>query len=181
MKKVPRIESLRVLTSLRGQVFLRVIHKGLGVLCAVSWLFYSVWEFGSLTLPEFSLPLQRKTLFTYPARLLVSPRPLQFPPRLLCHFYPLARCRVIGSLVSFSHLQQQTCWHCGKLSHIHQRCTASQAEKNAYRDNHGAECLSVNSNVVVVEPEVYLKVMVEIKAHIGQFALQNVGDNLGPK
>ena len=76
-------------------------------LCAVSWLFYSVWEFGSLTLPEFSLPLPRKTLVTYPARLLVSPRLLQFPPRLLCHFYPLARCRVIGPLVSITCLQHK--------------------------------------------------------------------------
>ena len=27
---------------------------------------------------------------------------------------------------------QQTCWHCGRISHIHQKCTMSQAEKQAY-------------------------------------------------
>ena len=45
---------------------------------------------------------KEKHLVTYPATLSVSPRPLQFLPRLLCHFYPLARCRVIGPLVSIS-------------------------------------------------------------------------------
>ena len=113
MKKVPRIESLRVLTSLRGRVFLRVIHKGLGVLCAVSWLFYSIWEFGSLALPEFSLPLQRKT-FSY-----ISGYTTSFPPDRSsifldssAIFYPLVRCRVIGPLVCISRLQraQLMCW-----------------------------------------------------------------------
>ena len=27
---------------------------------------------------------------------------------------------------------QQTCWDCGKVGHIHQRCTALQAKKQAY-------------------------------------------------
>ena len=110
MKKVPRIESLRVLTSLRGRVFLRVIHKGLGVLCAVSWPFYSVWEFGSLALLESSVPLSRKS-FSY-----ISGYTTSFPPDRSsifldssAIFYPLARCRVIGPLVLISHLL--ACWH----------------------------------------------------------------------
>jgi len=31
-------------------------------------------------------------------------------------------------------LSWQTCWVCGKVGHLHQKCTASQAEKQAYKE-----------------------------------------------
>src|SRR5258708_28827355 len=48
-------------------------------------------------------------------------------------------------------LAKQTCWRCGKLGHIHQGCTASQAEREAYHMSKAVE--QSTANVVADESD----------------------------
>jgi gag-polypeptide of LTR copia-type len=48
-------------------------------------------------------------------------------------------------------LARQTCWACGKTGHLRQKCTATQEEKDAYREEKDTEGAEVNA----VEPEEY--------------------------
>ena len=98
-----RLRSLLLLRSIRGfadvviegRFLLRVIHKGLGVPECFS-LRISVYPVQSKSQgvllyqnPQCHYP--ENHLVTHPATLLVSPRPLQYLPRLLCHFLPLGK------------------------------------------------------------------------------------------
>ncbi len=48
-------------------------------------------------------------------------------------------------------LAQQTCWTCGKVGHLHQHCSATQEERDAYCEKKDMEGTKVN----VVEPKAY--------------------------
>ena len=37
-------------------------------------------------------------------------------------------------------LSQQTCWACGMVGHLCQKCATSQAEKQAYKEKKNSEC-----------------------------------------
>ncbi len=39
----------------------------------------------------------------------------------------------------------QTCWKCSKPGHLHQKCTATQEEKDAYREKRAAEKATTNA------------------------------------
>src|SRR5258708_20396934 len=62
-------------------------------------------------------------------------------------------------------LSWQTCWTCGMVGHLHQKCTASQAEKQAYKEKKNSECTETSMQVtteqvttkqVATKPEVYV-------------------------
>src|SRR5260221_5585446 len=55
-------------------------------------------------------------------------------------------------------LAKQTCWKCGKLGHIHQGCTASQAEKEAYHMSKAGE--QSTANIIASEPDQYAGAMI---------------------
>ena len=75
-----------------------------------------------------------------------------------------------------SWLSQQTCWWCGKLGHIHQKCTVSQSEKEAYRI---AKLKGTTSaNVAGDEPDKY-KALVAEEAPLSDIAL--VASSTEPK
>ena len=57
-----------------------------------------------------------------------------------------------------SWLSQQSCWWCGKMGHIHQKCTASQAEKDAYCAMKGN--MNVNINAASVESDTYTEALI---------------------
>ena len=75
-------------------------------------------------------------------------------------------------------LARQSCWHCGKLGHLRQRCTASQAEWDAYRGQKNAEGTGGDANAV--EPEVYLNAMMAEETD-GHAALHAEGNPAGPR
>src|SRR5260221_11753087 len=52
-------------------------------------------------------------------------------------------------------LAKQTCWRCGKVGHIHPKCTALQAEREAYYMKKVAERNA--ANVTTGEPEANTK------------------------
>ncbi|SRR5258707_2886672 len=54
-------------------------------------------------------------------------------------------------------LAKQTCWRCGKLGHIHQGCTASQAEREVYHASKAVE--QSTTNVISDEPDQYAGAM----------------------
>ena len=54
-------------------------------------------------------------------------------------------------------LAKQTCWRCGKVGHIHPKCTALQAEREAYYAKKVAEQNA--ANVTTGKLEVYAKAM----------------------
>src|SRR5258708_22938583 len=54
-------------------------------------------------------------------------------------------------------LAKQTCWRCSKVGHIHPKCTASQAEREAYYAKKVAEQNA--ANVTTGKLEVYAKAM----------------------
>ncbi len=55
-------------------------------------------------------------------------------------------------------LAKQTCWRCRKLGHIHQGCTASQAEREAY---HASKMVEQSmANIIVNKPDKYVKAMI---------------------
>ena len=72
----------------------------------------------------------------------------------------------------------QSCWHCGKLGHLCQRCTASQAKRDAYRGQKNAEGTGGDANAV--EPEVYLNAMMAEETD-GHAALHAEGNPAGPR
>src|SRR5258708_2273829 len=47
----------------------------------------------------------------------------------------------------------QTCWRCGKISHLHQRCSVTQEERDAYREKKAAECKRATANATTDEAE----------------------------
>ncbi len=62
-------------------------------------------------------------------------------------------------------LSQQTCWACGRTGHLHQKCTASQAEKQAYKERKNSKCTEtgtlatteqVTTEQVATKPKVYV-------------------------
>ena len=75
-------------------------------------------------------------------------------------------------------LAHQSCWHCSKLGHLRQRCTSSQAERDAYKEQRNAEGSGGSANAV--EPEVYLKAMVAEESD-RHFSLHAEGNPSSPK
>src|SRR5260370_5642305 len=57
-------------------------------------------------------------------------------------------------------LAHQTCWCCGKVGHICQRCMALQAERDAYCEKKMVGHDTSNAYAATDEPEIYAKVMV---------------------
>ncbi len=62
-------------------------------------------------------------------------------------------------------LSWQTCWACGRTGHLHQKHTASQAEKQVYKERKNSKCTEtgaqatteqVTTEQVATEPEVYI-------------------------
>ena len=50
-------------------------------------------------------------------------------------------------------LAHQTCWKCGKISHLHRRCIATQEEKDAYREKKAAEWERAAANAATNEAD----------------------------
>ena len=64
-----------------------------------------------------------------------------------------------------SWLVKQSCWSCGKMGHIQQKCVASQSEKDEFRDKklreRGAMATeSSNAGTTGDDVEVYAKAMI---------------------
>src|SRR5260370_9311846 len=49
----------------------------------------------------------------------------------------------------------QTCWNCSKIGHIHQKCTMSQAEKQAYQEKKYGDYTKISAQVST-DPELYI-------------------------
>ncbi len=75
-------------------------------------------------------------------------------------------------------LSQQTCWACGTVGHLCQKCTTSQAEKQVYKEKKNSECTETGTQVtteqVATEPEVYM-------VSTEPLALKAVGEPTEPK
>ena len=75
-------------------------------------------------------------------------------------------------------LSWQMCWWCGKLGHIHQKCTASQAEKDAYQS--AKEKGNANVGTTPVETNEYARAMVVEEVIAPQIALSTTTSNPKP-
>src|SRR5260221_3918095 len=75
-------------------------------------------------------------------------------------------------------LSRQTCGTCGKTGHLCQKCTASQAEKQAYKEKKNSEHTKTGAQVtteqITTEPEVYV-------VSTEPLALKAIGDPTEPK
>src|SRR5258708_5729024 len=65
----------------------------------------------------------------------------------------------------------QTCWKCGKIRHLQQRCTATQYEKDAYREKKAAKKSTTNTvmddaedQALIMESDVALMVETQEKS-----------------
>ena len=57
-------------------------------------------------------------------------------------------------------LSRQTCWWCGKVGHICQKCTASQGEKEAYQVAKAKG--AANANAASDESDTYARALVQV-------------------